>query len=321
MADYSGVYQHYEGTEIECNGVQLNRELTYVTDIGSGILRFKDSDGNYHQFAEFIGDLDGIDTSSMNSGQILKWDGNKLIPVSHISDQDIHASVSGITSGFIPYWASSKWEDSRMEVVSGNVRMHNDEVSSFPALSGAYGTNDDLIVLYGPNDVGMTILNDGKEDYYASYCMGTKLHPNMAEIGLFCNGNHNKGHTVQMSISGITVATFNKDMFTTFKLLRSWGEIEVYDELIYKSNRFANGGSSGSPGSINISGVVNIEIAPTDAGTDNYFTIEPGTSEGQMIMIHNTGDTGAVITNSPGKSISDNQSIQCVYYDSIWRYL
>lgn len=56
MADYSGVYLNYEGTDSECNAVQLQRELTWATDIGeSGAIRYKDCNGDVHYMGPGIG--------------------------------------------------------------------------------------------------------------------------------------------------------------------------------------------------------------------------------------------------------------------------
>jgi hypothetical protein len=49
MATYSGVYQHFEGTDLQCSGVQLNREFTWASDIGTeGAVRYLDCSGDIH---------------------------------------------------------------------------------------------------------------------------------------------------------------------------------------------------------------------------------------------------------------------------------
>jgi hypothetical protein len=49
MANINGIYKQYEGTDAQCSGVQLNRETTWATDIGSsGTLRYVDCSGNVH---------------------------------------------------------------------------------------------------------------------------------------------------------------------------------------------------------------------------------------------------------------------------------
>jgi len=43
------IYQHYEGTDSQCDAVQKKREITWATDIGeSGALRYYDCSGNVH---------------------------------------------------------------------------------------------------------------------------------------------------------------------------------------------------------------------------------------------------------------------------------
>lgn len=49
MANYSGIYKHYEGTDANCSGTQQLRELTWATDIGSsGAARYLDCNGDVH---------------------------------------------------------------------------------------------------------------------------------------------------------------------------------------------------------------------------------------------------------------------------------
>jgi hypothetical protein len=44
-----GIYKHYEGTDMQCSGVQLQRELTWATDVGTaGQLRYVDCSGIVH---------------------------------------------------------------------------------------------------------------------------------------------------------------------------------------------------------------------------------------------------------------------------------
>lgn len=57
MATFSGVYQHYEGTDADCATVQKEREVTWATDIGtSGALRYYDCSGNVHYIGPGLGD-------------------------------------------------------------------------------------------------------------------------------------------------------------------------------------------------------------------------------------------------------------------------
>lgn len=46
--NYSGIYKHYEGTDAQCSGVQVPRELTWTTDLYSGCGRYLDCSGNGH---------------------------------------------------------------------------------------------------------------------------------------------------------------------------------------------------------------------------------------------------------------------------------
>jgi len=49
MSTFSGIYQHYEGTDAECGGVQQYREITWATNIGtSGAARYLDCSGDAH---------------------------------------------------------------------------------------------------------------------------------------------------------------------------------------------------------------------------------------------------------------------------------
>lgn len=56
MAIYSGVYLHYEGTNVQCDDVHQFREITWVTDVGpDGALRYKDSSGGIHYIGSGLG--------------------------------------------------------------------------------------------------------------------------------------------------------------------------------------------------------------------------------------------------------------------------
>jgi hypothetical protein len=60
MAQYSGTYQHYEGTDTQCSGVQLQREWTWATDIGSsGAIRVLDCNDGVHYIYPGI-DISGL---------------------------------------------------------------------------------------------------------------------------------------------------------------------------------------------------------------------------------------------------------------------
>lgn len=82
MADYSGIYKHYQGTTSQCNYLQQIREI--VWDSTSGLLRFKDCDSNIHYIANASG-VEGVPgyyalfdgTNSIDSG-FLKQNGRNL---------------------------------------------------------------------------------------------------------------------------------------------------------------------------------------------------------------------------------------------------
>ena len=49
MATIKGIYKHYEGLDSQCSGIQLERELTWATNVGpTGCLRYLDCSGNHH---------------------------------------------------------------------------------------------------------------------------------------------------------------------------------------------------------------------------------------------------------------------------------
>ena len=52
MAQVSGIYMHYQGNTAQCDAVQQNRELVFISD--SGTLRFKDGSGNYWYFGSGV---------------------------------------------------------------------------------------------------------------------------------------------------------------------------------------------------------------------------------------------------------------------------
>jgi len=97
MANYSGVYRCYEGTDAECSGVQLEREATWATDIGrSGSLRYLDNSGEHHYIGTYVDDLYNVNITSPISGEALTYDGSNWI------NGQAAASLTGLTSGYMP---------------------------------------------------------------------------------------------------------------------------------------------------------------------------------------------------------------------------
>ena len=68
----NAIYEHYEGTNLQCSGVQLNRELVFVKDYGrSGALRYLDCSGVHHFFqpgSEYFVPIDVYDYDRNGTG-------------------------------------------------------------------------------------------------------------------------------------------------------------------------------------------------------------------------------------------------------------
>lgn len=121
MATFSGIYKYYEGTDAQCSGVQLRREGTWATDVGSnGAIRYLDCSGNVHYI------YPGVDQSGY-------WQEHTANSIKPLSDK-ITYHPSGIwldDDGDAFLWASGTGDLymkggtlSRLYVDSGDIQLY-----------------------------------------------------------------------------------------------------------------------------------------------------------------------------------------------------
>lgn len=102
MAEYSGIYKHFEGTDAQCDAIQENRETAWSTD--SGMFRYQDNTGTVHYIDEgknvwgISSDLGGSIYPVGTAGERIVLDG--MVIYNQGSPSPIHFSGQGLGTYF-----------------------------------------------------------------------------------------------------------------------------------------------------------------------------------------------------------------------------